>query len=145
MTERLVISSSEKDVNKNIEEVCNIFAKLIYNLKFEETKVIKPLPISDENFRNLSQVNNHFIILPTYFRNNNHENLKYITRMIHIVEVYKQMRFVIKYLDNEDSDSDSDTNNDSNGDTNNDDDRDVNNDSNSDVNNDGDRENFEFN
>lgn len=104
MTERLVISSTQKDNNKNINEVCQSLAKMIYNLDFDQTKVLTPLPIYGANFEKLSMTQNHFVVLPTYFETNNHENIKYITRMIHIIEVYKQRRFVIKYIDQEDDD-----------------------------------------
>lgn len=108
MTERLVISSAQKDPNQNINEVFQQLAQLLYGLNSDQTKVLTPLPICRDNFKNLSSTNNHFVVLPTHFRTNDHENFKYINRIIHVIEVYLQRRFVIKFIDPVDDDDDDD-------------------------------------
>lgn len=108
MTERLVISSAQKDPNQNINEIFQQLAQLLYGLNSDQTKVLTPLPICRDNFKNLSSTNNHFVVLPTHFRTNDHENFKYINRIIHVIEVYLQRRFVIKFIDPVDDDDDDD-------------------------------------
>ncbi len=101
MTERVVFQSDLDNNDAILVDVCCQFSNLLYNLDFEKTKVVRPLPLCNEKLNKLTRDKKHYVILPTYFETNKPKNFQYLERMISISKIYASLDFAIKYMDPE--------------------------------------------